>query len=109
MTEETPLAGDVGLGISIWRDAGWRDVVFPLGLQQRRELESLRAFVSTIEIHGTFYWQQRPEFLHRWGEPALATWKAQDVLLYLDCDAKARVLFDAQALKSRGYELNAAG
>jgi hypothetical protein len=42
-------------------------------------------------------------------EPILAAEKAREVLLYFDCDAKARGLFDAQALKSRGYELNAAG
>lgn len=68
MTEETPTAGHIRVGISGWRYAGWRGVFYPKGLQQRRELEFASNIFSSIEINGTFYSLQRPEFFRRWAD-----------------------------------------
>ena len=62
-------AGDRGrirIGISGWRYAGWRGIFYPRGLQQRRELEFASRLFPSIEINGTFYSLQRPEFFRAW-------------------------------------------
>lgn len=56
----------VRIGISGWRYAPWRGVFYPAGLAQRRELEFASRMLPTIEINGSFYSLQRPEFYARW-------------------------------------------
>ena len=58
----------IRIGISGWRYPGWRGVFYPPKLPQRRELEFAANIFSTIEINGTFYSLQRPEFFRRWAE-----------------------------------------
>jgi uncharacterized protein YecE (DUF72 family) len=58
----------IRIGISGWRYPGWRGVFYPPKLPQRRELEFASKIFSTIEINGTFYSLQRPEFFRRWAD-----------------------------------------
>ncbi len=60
--------GDVRIGISGWRYAGWRGVFYPRGLAQARELEYASRQLPTIEINGTHYSLQRPECFDAWRE-----------------------------------------
>lgn len=59
-------AGDVRIGISGWRYAPWRGTFYPEGLRQADELAFAAATFSTIEINGTFYSLQRPEYFAAW-------------------------------------------
>ena len=56
----------VRVGISGWRYAPWRGVFYPEGLAQRRELEYCATHFSTVEINGSFYSLQRPEYYAAW-------------------------------------------
>jgi uncharacterized protein YecE (DUF72 family) len=58
--------GRAWIGISGWRYAPWRGVFYPPGLPQRRELEFASRRLATIEINGSFYRLQRPEFYAKW-------------------------------------------
>jgi uncharacterized protein YecE (DUF72 family) len=58
--------GDVRIGISGWRYAGWRGVFYPRGLAQRRELEYASRQFRSVEINGSFYSLQRPESYRQW-------------------------------------------
>ncbi|HEX2257552.1 MAG TPA: DUF72 domain-containing protein [Afifellaceae bacterium] len=58
--------GDIRIGISGWTYGGWRGVFYPTGLPQRRELAHAAAIFSSIEINGTFYSLQRPEYFAHW-------------------------------------------
>jgi len=58
--------GRIRVGLSGWRYPPWRGVFYPRGLPQRRELEYASRRFSTIEINGSFYSLQRPEFYARW-------------------------------------------
>lgn len=60
------MAGRVRVGISGWRYALWRGRFYPEGLRQADELSFAAGKFSTIEINGTFYSLQRPEFFARW-------------------------------------------
>lgn len=60
-------SGEVRIGISGWRYAGWRGVFYPPKLPQRRELEFASREFATIEINGTFYSLQRPASFAQWG------------------------------------------
>ncbi len=59
-------SGDIRIGISGWRYAGWRGKFYPPGLVQRRELEFASSGLNSIELNGTFYSFQRPESFQRW-------------------------------------------
>ena len=59
-------AGAIRVGISGWRYPPWRGPFYPRDLPQRRELEYASRKFSTIEINGSFYSLQRPEFYARW-------------------------------------------
>ncbi|HEX6794713.1 MAG TPA: DUF72 domain-containing protein, partial [Casimicrobiaceae bacterium] len=61
-----PKPGRIRVGLSGWRYPPWRGVFYPRGLPQRRELEYASRHFSTIEINGSFYSLQRPEFYARW-------------------------------------------
>ena len=60
------MHGRVRIGISGWRYKGWRGVFYPKGLTQRRELEYASRQFDSIEINGTFYSLQRPEYFAQW-------------------------------------------
>ncbi|MCE4539339.1 DUF72 domain-containing protein [Pelomonas sp. P7] len=58
--------GDIRIGISGWRYAPWRGVFYPEGLAQRRELEFASRMVPTLEINGSFYSLQHPDYYAQW-------------------------------------------
>jgi hypothetical protein len=58
--------GRIRIGISGWRYAPWRGKFYPKGLRQADELAYAAEKFSTIEINGTFYSLQRPEFFKAW-------------------------------------------
>jgi uncharacterized protein YecE (DUF72 family) len=63
-----PMAGRVFIGISGWRYTPWRGVFYPPGLKQDDELSFAAARFNTVEINGSFYSLQRPEYYARWFE-----------------------------------------
>jgi uncharacterized protein YecE (DUF72 family) len=65
-TSRRTRPGNIRIGISGWRYPPWRGTFYPPGMPQRRELEYASRHVSTIEINGSFYSLQRPEFYARW-------------------------------------------
>ena len=56
----------IRIGISGWRYVPWRGVFYPKGLAQGRELHYASRQLPTLEINGTFYSLQRPEFFAAW-------------------------------------------
>ena len=56
----------VRIGISGWRYEPWRGVFYPDGLPHRRELEYAARHFPTVEINGSFYSLQRPEYYEQW-------------------------------------------
>ena len=56
----------IRIGISGWRYDPWRQVFYPEGLPQRRELEFCGRHFPTVEINGSFYSLQRPEYYEQW-------------------------------------------
>ena len=56
----------IRVGISGWRYGPWRGVFYPEGLAQRRELEYCGRHFPTVEINGSFYSLQRPEYYEQW-------------------------------------------
>jgi len=58
--------GRIRIGISGWRYDRWRGVFYPPGLAQRRELEFASRTFETIELNGSFYSLQRPEYYAAW-------------------------------------------
>jgi uncharacterized protein YecE (DUF72 family) len=60
------MATRAWIGISGWRYAPWRGEFYPPGLPERAELEYAAARFPTIELNGSFYSLQRPEYYERW-------------------------------------------
>ena len=58
----------IRIGISGWRYDPWRKVFYPEGLPHRRELEFCGRHFPTVEINGSFYSLQRPEYYEQWYE-----------------------------------------
>jgi uncharacterized protein YecE (DUF72 family) len=58
--------GRIRIGISGWRYEGWRGSFYPEGLAQRQELAFASRMLPTIEINGSFYSLQRPEYYAEW-------------------------------------------
>jgi uncharacterized protein YecE (DUF72 family) len=56
----------IRIGISGWRYEPWRGVWYPEELPQRRELEFCGVHFPTVEINGSFYSLQRPEYYEEW-------------------------------------------
>jgi uncharacterized protein YecE (DUF72 family) len=56
----------IRIGISGWRYDPWREVFYPQGLPHRRELEFCALHFPTLEINGSFYSLQRPEYYAQW-------------------------------------------
>lgn len=59
-------AGRVRIGISGWRYTPWRGVFYPEKLPQKDELAYASSQFPTIEINGTFYSLQRPDYFAQW-------------------------------------------
>lgn len=57
---------EIRIGISGWRYAPWRGTFYPRGWPQRRELEYAARHVNSVELNGTFYSLQRPEYFAAW-------------------------------------------
>lgn len=60
------MAAKVHVGISGWRYPGWRGKFYPKGLPQRSELAYVGEHLNSVEINGSFYSLQRPEYYHQW-------------------------------------------
>ena len=56
----------VRIGISGWRYEPWRGIWYPEGWPQRRELEFCARHFPSVEINGSFYSLQRPEYYDDW-------------------------------------------
>jgi uncharacterized protein YecE (DUF72 family) len=54
------------VGISGWRYGPWRGVFYPPTLRRQDELRYASRAFPTIEINGSFYSLQRPEYFQRW-------------------------------------------
>lgn len=65
MVQQTQDA-QVRIGISGWRYTPWRGVFYPEALPQRLELAYASRLLPTIEINGSFYSLQRPEYYQQW-------------------------------------------
>ncbi len=59
-------AGALRIGISGWRYEPWRGVFYPEGLPQRAELGYASRKLASIELNGSFYSLQRPEYYAQW-------------------------------------------
>ncbi len=57
---------ELRIGISGWRYEPWRGVFYPEGLPQRSELAYAARHFNSVEINGSFYSLQKPEFYRRW-------------------------------------------
>ena len=60
------LHGAVRIGISGWRYPPWRGVFYPKELPQKSELAHASSIFRSIELNGTFYSLQRPEYFAAW-------------------------------------------
>ncbi len=60
--------GTIRIGISGWRYTPWRGQFYPSDLPQRLELWYASRVLRTIEINGSFYSLQRPEYYAQWYE-----------------------------------------
>lgn len=58
----------IRVGISGWRYTPWRGRFYPTNLPQRLELWYASRVLRTIEINGSFYSLQRPEYYAQWYE-----------------------------------------
>ena len=60
------MPGTIRIGISGWRYEPWRGAFYPADLKQDDELAYASRKLATIEINGSFYSLQRPEYYARW-------------------------------------------
>jgi uncharacterized protein YecE (DUF72 family) len=60
--------GEIRIGISGWRYRTWRGVFYPKGLAQRQELEYVGSRFRSVEINGTFYSLQHPQYFGGWAD-----------------------------------------
>ncbi|WP_315809971.1 MULTISPECIES: DUF72 domain-containing protein [Pseudomonas] len=56
------------IGISGWRYAPWRGDFYPQGLRQKDELRYASRAFNSIELNGSFYSLQKPEYYRRWAQ-----------------------------------------
>jgi len=56
----------IRVGISGWRYAPWKGVFYPPGLRAKDELAYASALFDSIELNGSFYSLQRPEYYRAW-------------------------------------------
>jgi uncharacterized protein YecE (DUF72 family) len=60
------MVAEVRVGISGWRYPPWRKIFYPEGLAQTRELEFAAKHFPSVEINGSFYSLQKPEYYANW-------------------------------------------
>lgn len=60
--------GRILVGLSGWKYAPFRGAFYPKGLRQADELAYAARRFATIEINGSFYSLQKPEYYERWRE-----------------------------------------
>ena len=60
------MTGQLFIGTSGWKYAGWRGRFYPRGLPQRAELSYAADRFSAVEINSSFYGLQRPASYFRW-------------------------------------------
>jgi uncharacterized protein YecE (DUF72 family) len=65
--------GTIRIGISGWRYEPWRGVFYPDKLAQKDELTYASRRLTSIEINGSFYSMQRPQYYARWREETPAS------------------------------------
>jgi uncharacterized protein YecE (DUF72 family) len=56
----------IRVGIGGWTFAPWRGAFFPKGLSHAKELHFASRALSTIEINGTYYRNQKPDSFRKW-------------------------------------------
>ena len=56
----------IRIGVSGWRYTPWRGVFYPKSLPQRSELWYASRVLGSLEINGSFYSLQRPEYYAQW-------------------------------------------
>ena len=56
----------IRIGVSGWRYTPWRGVFYPRDMPQRLELAYAARKFPTLEINGSFYSLQRPEYYREW-------------------------------------------
>lgn len=61
-----PVAGRVWIGLSGFRYPQFRGAFYPKGLKAKDELRYAASKVNSIELNGSFYSLQRPEFYRAW-------------------------------------------
>ena len=66
LASRAKCGGELRIGISGWRYAGWRGKFYPKNLAQRRELEFASRAFNSVEINGSFYSLQLPSSYRRW-------------------------------------------
>jgi len=101
--------GDIRIGISGWRCPPWRGVFYPPKLPQRRVLAFVGEAFRAVEINGTFYSLQRPEYFEAWAAEApddfVFAIKGSRFISHakklFDLQTKVRALFDARGLIDR--------
>ena len=59
---------EIRIGVSGWRYTPWRGVFYPKDLPQRLELSYASRVLPSLEINGSFYSLQRPEYYQQWYE-----------------------------------------
>jgi uncharacterized protein YecE (DUF72 family) len=57
---------EIRVGISGWRYAPWKGVFYPRGLKAKDELAYAATRFDSIELNGSFYSLQRPEYYRAW-------------------------------------------
>jgi uncharacterized protein YecE (DUF72 family) len=57
---------EIRIGVSGWRYTPWRGVFYPRDLPQRLELSYAARKFPSLEINGSFYSLQRPEYYREW-------------------------------------------
>ena len=60
----------VRVGIGGWTYEPWRGTFYPVGLPQKRELETAAQSFRAIEINATFYGRQNPKSWENWAKAA---------------------------------------
>jgi uncharacterized protein YecE (DUF72 family) len=62
----TTASGRIHVGIGGWNFEPWRNVFYPEGLPQAKELAFAASRLTSIEINSTFYGSQKPESFRKW-------------------------------------------
>ncbi len=58
--------GSIRIGIGGWTYDPWRSSFYPEKLAQKRELEYASRQLTSIEVNGTYYGNQKPESFQKW-------------------------------------------